>query len=466
MFKSFLLLIFLFTAFQVFCQNEPIIIDEIILEGNKHTKDRVILQEINLSLGDTIWTNELQSVYREIKLQILSTGLFNDVVVKLQGYTPDQQRAKLKVSLEENWYLFPVPIFELADRNFSVWWSEQGRSLSRVNYGFRVAHYNLTGNKDPIKLKVQFGYTKKYELTYTYPYLSNNSNWGIGGSIFYAENKEIAYITQNNKTLFAKHPDERRMLSRFRIGPEIKYRPDANFFHAFRIEYHRNTIDPFVATDLNPNYFLEGNTSIQFLYMEYDFNYDRRLYRHYPLGGFLLFGNIKKEGFSVFNEFDNLSITAGIEKHWLLKPKLILSTRNKAKTNLIRNTVAYANNTGLGWSQDIVTGYELYVMDGTDYFISMNALKFQLFDNNMNTVKWMPTQFRKMNLSLYLRLNFDFAYVYEPTYIEGNDLNNRIIHGFGPALDIIMFNNYLFSFEYSYNDIGERALYFHNAIAF
>ena len=27
--------------------------------------------------------------------------------------------------LLENWYIFPIPKFELADRNFNVWWKEQ-----------------------------------------------------------------------------------------------------------------------------------------------------------------------------------------------------------------------------------------------------------------------------------------------------------------------------------------------------
>jgi len=201
--------------------------------------------------------------------------------------------------------------------------------------------------------------------------------------------------------------------------------------------------------------------------LEYDFNHDKRPYTTYPLSGHLVFGNIKKEGLGVFGDFDNLSITAGIEKHFpIIENKLSISTRNKAKTNIIRKAVSFANNTGLGYGTDIVTGYDLYVMDGTDYGISMNAIKYVLYDNNLNTAKWMPRQFRKMNLSLFLRFNIDFAYVNENRYTATNSLNNRIIYGYGPALDMILFNNFLFSFEYSFNDIGERGLYLSNAISF
>ena len=462
-----------FTILLLFCccvslaQDNVTTITDIMISGNYHTKERAILMELGIKKGDTILLTKITERIATARLRVLGTGLFNSVVVNLVEYDTKTTSAKINIVVEENWYLFPMPIFELADRNFSVWWQEQNRSLDRVNYGLRLSHFNFTGNRDPLKLKVHFGYTTKYELTYQYPFLALDNKLGIGGSIFYAENREIAYKTLNNKTLFARNDDDRKLLSRFRIGPELKYRPDTYNFHGLRIEYHHNKIDEYVAQELNPEYFLDGKTSLKFLYIEYDYNHDKRTYVQYPLGGYLLFGNIKKEGLGIFNEFNNLSITVGGEKHWpILNKKLILSTRNKAKTNIIRARVAFANNTGIGWDTDIVSGYELYVMDGTDYGITMNSVKYMLLDNNLNTVKWMPRQFKKMNFTMFLRFNFDAAYINENRYVDTNTLNNRIIYGFGPALDVILFNNFLISFEYSFNDIGDRGLYFLSTISF
>ena len=260
--------------------------------------------------------------------------------------------------------------------------------------------------------------------------------------------------------------DERKLLSRFRIGPEIKYRPTLNSFHSLRLEYHHNKVDPYVATELNPDYFLDGRTELRFFFAEYDYNYDKRLYSQYPHSGYLIFANIKKEGLGLFKDFNNLSIVLGFENHHSINDKFIFSTRNKGKTNLRRGDVAFANNTGLGWGDDIVTGYDLYVLDGTDYFITINNVKWKFFDQNLNTVKWLPKQFRKMNLIMFLRFNTDAAYVNDQIYKDTNSLNNRVIYGWGPALDMILFNNFLFSFEYSFNDIGERGLFLSNTIAF
>ncbi|MDA8692586.1 hypothetical protein N9L92_00880 [Saprospiraceae bacterium] len=463
------LIIFLFilTSHLSYAQDNKVTITDIVIEGNYHSKDRTITQELSIKVDDTILLKDIPERIDNNRLRVLSTGLFNSVTVNLSEYDIESATAKLSITVEENWYIFPMPIFELADRNFSVWWQEQNKSLSRVNYGLRLSHFNFTGNRDPLRLKVHFGYTTKYELTYQYPFLALDNRLGIGGSVFYSENREVAYKTVNNKSLFAGNADDRKLLSRFRIGPEIKYRPDTYNFHALRLEYHRNKVDEFVLEELNPDYFLNGRQSLNFFFIEYDYSMDKREYAQYPLGGYMLFGNVKKEGLGIFNQFNNLSLTVGAEKHWpLIEKKLIFSSRAKFKTNIIRSTVSFANNTGLGWDTDIVTGYDLYVMDGTDFGISMNALKFRLIDNNLNTVKWMPRQFRKVNLSAYLRLNFDAAYVNENTYVETNTLNNRIIYGYGPALDLILFNNFLFSFEYSFNDIGDSGLYLISTISF
>lgn len=458
---------FLFLFIYIQNQAQNVSIKDILISGNKHTKEKVILRELNFEKGDSLIISMLAQTFEKNRQQILSTGLFNNAILNLKNYDVEQAVADLEIVLEENWYLFPVPIFELADRNFNVWWNEQNKSLDRINYGLRINHYNLTGARDPLKVKIQFGYTRKFEIKYGYPYWKLNNKLGIAGTIFYADNKEIAYKTEGNKTLFYKHEvDERVLLSRFRIGPELKYRPKVNMFHALRFEYHHNQINNLVVEILNENYFLNRSTDLRMFYLEYDFQIDKRIYATYPKGGWSLFANIKKEGLGIFNDVNNLNITIGGEKHWKLLPNLVLGNRLKAKTNLFREAVAFANNTGLGWDMDIVSGYELYVMDGIDFFINKNRLSYQLFDQNVRLYDFLPYQFQKVNLTIYLRANLDVAIVNEPVYIESNNLNNRWIYGYGPAIDFIMFNNFLFSFEYSFNDIGEQGLFFHNTIAF
>ena len=461
----FLVSFFLFTFCHFGIAQHFVQIRDISIEGNRKTREHVILNELNFTKGDSIEIANLDAFIEKNRQQVLSTGLFNEAKLLLVNW--EAYEADLVIDLQENWYIFPTPIFELADRNFNVWWQEQGRSLERINYGVKLSHYNFVGNKDPLRLKLQFGYIRKFELDYVYPYLNKERTLGIGGSIFYSDNKEIAYITQGNKPQFRKSADERILLKRFRTGINLNYRPNVNIWHNLRLEFHRNAIDPFVRDSLNPNYFLNNRTSIRFFYAEYDFQYDKRIYPTYPQGGFLLFANVKKEGFGVFNDYNNLQIFGGLEYYYRPHPKLTLATRVKAKTNLNRSRVSFANNTGLGWLQsDVVSGFDLYVMDGTDYVINTSSVRLKFFDKNLKMAKWLPRQFEHMSMQLFLRFNFDHAYVNERDYTESNSLNNRWFYGFGPALDVIIFNNFLYSFEYSMNDLGEHGLFIQTSVAF
>ncbi len=446
-------------------QEAYVVIQELHLYGNNKTKDRVVLRELDMFPADTIYLKELAQRIILNEKRLLSTALFTDVNINVKNWDTEAHTCDLFIEMQENWYIYPSLIFELADRNFNVWWQEQGRSLDRVNYGLRMDHINLTGHRDRLKVKLQFGYTRKYELRYDYPYL--NRKWGFSGSVFFSERKEIGYITQGNKTLFHKEEDERRLLSRFRIGGTVNFRPELFTFNTLRFEYHHNTIDEIVASELNPNYFLNGDTNLRFFRLEYDLQHDRRVFIQYPEAGHLFFFNIKKEGLGIYDDYNNLSVFGGFEKYFNYRRNWIFAFRAKAKTNLIRDQIAFANNTGLGYGSDVISGYELYVLDGTDYFLYQSSIKYRLIDSIKDLGDNMPlNQFRRMSIKVFLRFNLDGGYVNEPAYRLTNDLNNQWIIGYGPAIDIILWNTFIIKAEYGFNELGESGFILQSGLTF
>ena len=73
------------------------------------------------------------------------------------------------------------------------------------------------------------------------------------------------------------------------------------------------------------------------------------------------------------------------------------------KTNLNRSQVGFANNTGLGYNGNVVSGYELFVVDGTDFLLTKSSFRWKMIDNLVNLDKVMPLrQFKKMNLKACL----------------------------------------------------------------
>ena len=446
-------------------QDNYVVIQKLHLIGNKKTKARVVLREMDMFPADTIYLYELAQRILLNERRLLSTALFTDVNINVKNWDTEKKTCEIAIEMQENWYIYPSLIFELADRNFNVWWEEQGRSLDRVNYGLRLDHINLSGRRDRLKVKFQLGYTRKYELRYDYPYI--NRRWGFSTNVFFSEQKEIGYITQGNKTLFHKEEDERRLLSRFRLGGTVNFRPELFSFHSLRVEYHHNQIDELVAAELNPNYFLNGATDLKFFLLEYDLQHDKRELIQYPEGGHLLFLNVKKEGLGIYDDYNNLSVAAGFEKYFKFNRNWIFASRAKGKTNLIRDKLAFANNTGLGYGADVISGYELYVLDGTDYLLLQSSLKYRLLDVIKDLGGNMPiNQFRRMSIKIFLRLNIDGGYVNEPTYTQTNDLNNQWLIGFGPAIDIILWNTFIIKAEYGINELGERGFILQSGLTF
>ena len=461
-----LLFVTFYSGVDLYAQADYVIIDEVILDGNKRTKDGIILRELDLFAGDTLYYADTSQWRLENEKRILSTGLFTNVAVDLGAHQEDNRR-DVVIDIQENWYIYPNFIFDLADRNFSVWWNEQNRSLDRVNYGFRLNHINLTGNRDNLRLTTQFGFTKKFELDYSYPYLDKQQKLGIATNVTFTENREIGFETIGNKTVFHREGDERILLRRFRSSIALNYRQDLFQYHSFKVEYHRNGIDDFVATELNQDYFLNGEDAIRFFTLDYDYSIDKRIFSFYPEGGFLFGVNTKKEGLGIFGEYDNLFVELRGEYYTQPVKNLIFANQLKLKTNINRRQVAFANNTGLGYNGNVVSGYELYVVDGTDFLLNKSSIRWKAIDNIVNLNKLMPLQqFKLMDFKLYLTFNFDVGYVNEPTYVESNFLNNQWLVGFGPGIDMLLFNTHLFSFEYSFNELGESGLFLSNRVSF
>ena len=273
-----IVLFLLLFSFELVAQMSQVVVTSIEFKGNRKTKDKTILREMDFSQGDSIPIASLAERMEQNRLFIINTGLFILVKMNIKNWDQQNNHIQIEVDLQENWYIYPFPVFELADRNFNVWWQEFNRSLKRVNYGIRFFHINTTGRRDQLKLVLQAGFTQKYELSYTLPALNGNDRLGLTGELFYVQNKDIGYITEGNRLLFQRRNDE-ILLQRFRGGLGLIYRPGIRSFHHFKVDYQQNSISEYVRDSLNTNYFLDGDLGQKLLYLRYEYIYDNRDFR-------------------------------------------------------------------------------------------------------------------------------------------------------------------------------------------
>ena len=463
---SFLLLLLSNTQ-SVYAQGDAYRISDIRIKGNKRTKEKVILREIDFAVGDTLYTKDSKERLTRNEQLVMNTSLFTAVNIQLD--TLASNKLKVLIEVREFWYIFPLALFKLADRNFSIWWTEQNRSLERVNYGMRFFHHNLTGRRDRLRVITQLGYLKVLEVAYDLPMVGNNENLGIFADIHFSNQKEVAYVTADSRLQFYKEPEEPILLKRFRVGAGATYRDGLYQYHTGKLFYSSSWIGASIAS-LNPDYFLNGLEAQQHFTLQYDFTIDRRDVKVYPIKGDHLTLFAQKDGFGLSHEDVNvLSTTVAYSRFFALgkQEKHTFGAKLKARYTFNRSEQPYTHISAIGYQPDVFKGYEFYVIDGMDYLYLKTHFRFRLLQKEINWGKWVfLQQFRFMPIKVFFTINNDVGFVNAPYNQVKSTLSNQILWGRGLGLDILLYYDKLLRFEYSFNHLGERGLFFSWELAF
>ena len=104
-----------------------LIIRDVVIEGNKVTKRNIILRELVFVRGDTIEKMELLTTLERSKENLLNLSIFNFVSFDVKHFPGN--RIDVIITVQERWYIWPTPIFEFADRNFSSFLEDGGRCM-------------------------------------------------------------------------------------------------------------------------------------------------------------------------------------------------------------------------------------------------------------------------------------------------------------------------------------------------
>jgi len=319
------------------------VITNISVEGNKKTKERVVLREMDIGVGDTILTNQISEVLQRNRQYIFNTSLFQAVEINIKNWDTERRTLELEITLEEDWYIYPIPIFSLADRNFNVWIKEFGASLKRTSYGLRFYHFNTTGNRDQSKFLAQFGYEKRFELAYNRPNINKAQTMGWNNSLRYQSRKEIFYSTIDNKQAFISN-DEEDQFEAFRFRTELTLRPKINKYHTMSFDFITRNVTDSITTYLNPDYYLGSDDNAQkYIRFNYKFVNDQRNFRTYPTSGSYYEGAINKVGLGIFGDVDLLNVSQTYAKYFELSPKLSFETLGRLRYSLIRKKPPFSN---------------------------------------------------------------------------------------------------------------------------
>jgi len=431
----------------------PFTVRNIVITGNKKTKESIILRELPFKPNDQYLLQQLVAKFDEARRQLMNTTLFHEVIVSLksvEGYNVD-----VLIEVKERWYLFPVPYFKFVDRNLNQWLVQNKASLSRVNYGLKVIYNNATGRRDKLNLWLMNGYTKQVSLNYDRFYFDKQLKWGAKLGLSMGKNHEVSYNTINNKEVFLKDSSD-YIRSFFKTNLELTYRPAIKTRHRFGFGYTVESVEDTIVK-LNPGYFTSERKRISFPEIYYTVNYSNVDYIPYPLKGFETQVSISKKG---FNKIVNVwELTANTGNYWELRPKWFFSL-NTMGTLKLPFEQPFFNSRLMGYGDMSMQGYEYYVIDGVAGGYVQTTLSRLLFDFRVPLPKAKKRTINYLPFKFYGKIFGNTGYVYNPNAGD-NRLNNRMLYSGGIGLDILTAYDLNIRLEWSFNQLGENGLYLH-----
>lgn len=437
---------------------EYVVVSDVIIEGNNVTQPSIILRELTFSPGDTIFATKLEEELRVSKENIQNTTLFNFVDIECLRNNNSTNDVLVLIELTERWYLWPYPYVAYADRNVNAWYDAD--NLERFSYGAELKYKNFLGLKHNLNATLIAGYNQNYALSYDIPYLTKKQRFGLEFGIGYKRDKEVAYKTENNRVLYFNGDDEFARQSAF-----VFLEPYCRFGHRNRLFVnisYNNTLYHDTLCFLNADFANEDGSRFQYIAVNVTFKNDHRDEQNYPLNGHYFEVLLEKDGFGLLETSPDLffgKITADwyqpIKGRWYWASNVTMKMSDN-------DDVPYFFGQGLGYKNDYVRTYELYVVDAMNFALMKNNLKFAILNP---TTKYLPLikneRFAKIHFALYANLFFDCAYSWKMSPNPTSFLDEKFIFGTGVGVDFVTYYDKVLRVEYGINDLGETGLFIH-----
>ncbi len=436
--------------------HDRLVVEKIIIQGNRITKEPVILRELLFDVGDTILKMELLSVFQRSRENLLNTSLFN--FVRFDATHNPGNRINVYINVTERWYIWPVPILEYAERNFSTF--IKNREWDKINYGAWLKWNNFRGRNEIVTGKIRLGYINEYALSYNMPNMGRKQQHGVSIGFNLNQQNEVFVSTENNVPVEYK-PKEKPAQIRLNAFSNYTYRRKLYTTHSLRFEYFSFRVSDSVAI-YNPNYLGEARNNLGYFVLTYNFIHDVRDSKIYPLDGFAIRLRAEQMGLGIIPDFPyrNFRLTGLLMFHQELANRIYFTNATKVRYSS-EKIMPYSLGRALGYNE-FMSGYESYVMDGSDYFISKYLLKLQLVKPRIQNIPFIKMeQFNKVHYAVYINAFVDAGFVNNEFPDPTNTMVNTWQFSTGLGIDFVTYYDQVFRIDFAINRYREHGVFFH-----
>jgi outer membrane protein assembly factor BamA len=438
---------------------DTIIIHQIIISGNSITKRSIIFRELNFKEHDTLSVVQFSERLINSKQNIFNTRLFNFVTVDT-FYTAGTPFLDVRIEVVERWYIWPIPFFEISDRNLNVWF--ETRDFNRLTYGVDFTFSNLRGRNETLKILTHFGYNQKFGFTYKIPYINEKQTFGTTFGADIELNHELPVFTLNNKPVYKRSNSVylKKLLYGF---TELNFRPDIFSTHTFRLAFSYYNFDSSIHSI--PGFVLSLQAVQQFFSFCYQYKNDHRDIQYYPLKGYCVDAEVNHA--VPYETAQNSYVRTNLRIYAQIYNKWYWASGFTGKLCFEKKQPYYLQR-GLGYGRDYVRGYEYYVVDGQHFILFKNNLKFALLPQRVQKIGFMQSdKFNTIPLALYINIFADMGFVFHyPGNLSdkpdtGNNLENSFLIGYGLGLDFTTYYDIVIRAEGALNRLGQPGFYLH-----
>ncbi len=262
------------------------LIKNVLIKGNKITKDEVIIRELNLKVGDKFDS----LLYKEDIENLNKLDIFNRVNISIDPYN-ELKKIDYIVELEESPNVLPIPQGGMKEG-----------SLKKIWVGLNFQWKNFRGYNETISVNFGIGYEPFVSLSYFNPWIGNKEHFF--GSVNLAFSKNVMKVIPDSTMSANKDNAFTYDVFKYSVGFSIGKYIYKNFKIFSNISYNFTDITSFPAT--NELYRIKEDNYTKF---SISLNYDKRNNNEYTTFGTYIDFTYNRYGIlSENNQFNKIEI--------------------------------------------------------------------------------------------------------------------------------------------------------------
>ena len=445
-------------------------IARIEIKGNKRTRRRLFLQEMESLKKDSIYClSNWKKVLDKQASWFYGLGIFDKVELthhlldstRQQNNPSDTTSISLLISVIERWNIIAYPILSLAPHKFNYWFNQLNGNLSYLSYGAEGYFLNLSGVNDRLHARIVLGNSPNIYLNYEGPYKVQKNGFRLGYRVlgYYTQVRSLVYDNNDLSaiTLIRDDLSLRHQYSTWGGVGELRLRPTVRSLHSIYGGYAHEQIDTLVH-NLRPDYLDNGATNSngrlrRVFFLGYRFSLDKRKQPRYPIKGSLLVVGAERSGLGIFNEINFTELRLRYAHYFNRPPSAWDISTWALAHHSFPIEQAFVDRLGININS-IFRGYQRFFIQGP----SAVQLGVRL---RRNIVKWNIPMPRFMVKILPFIPIHPYAYIYANAAWIGSypdlrsRLNDTLIYGTGIGLDVVTIFDYAIGVHYAFTRHGQ-----------